>query len=352
MIDTIKLKEEISFDYVEIIDQRLLPEELTFLKIETSNEMFDAIKTLAVRGAPALGIAGAYGLVISMQNSKDLSKTEFLLKLSEIGDYLKSSRPTAVNLEWAINDCYRVIQETKSDSLYGTLKDHALKIHQDDLEMSTEIGALYKQIFPKKSPVNILTICNAGGLATGGLGTALAPIFAACDDGIKTNVYCLETRPLLQGARLTAWELNNYEKNTLDKNINVNLLCDNMISSLFDHKPIDLIITGADRIAINGDSANKIGTHNLAIIAQNFNIPFYVAAPSSTIDFNCLCGDDIPIEQRKSKELSHFNQRQIAPLDISFYNPAFDVTPAKYITGFLTDKGLINAKDIKNRLIS
>ena len=347
MIETIKIiQDNDGYDLIEIIDQRLLPGELAFLHITTLEQMYEAIKTLAVRGAPALGVAGAYGLLLA-DRQKTLDQKQFIEAINKAAAYLKSSRPTAVNLAWAIDQCCELIKQ--SDQPYEDLRKHAISIHQDDLDMSRKIGALYKQVFPVKSPVSIMTICNAGGLATGGLGTALAPVFAACDDEIKMHVYCLETRPLLQGARLSAWELDNYDKGR--GIIQTTILCDNMISSLFEDRKIDLIITGADRIAINGDSANKIGTHNLAIIAQYYNIPLYIAAPTSTIDFNCPDGGQIPIEQRDPGELTHFRDHQIAPLTVNVYNPAFDVTPANQITGFLTDRGLLNASEIKDIII-
>ena len=329
--------------YADMIDQTLLPVRYERVKITDVPQMFNAIKRLVIRGAPAIGIAAAYSAVLSLQklpNTEPLSKT--LSHLKKDCEYLASSRPTAVNLSWALNRMQQVASECKATdtlTLKKRLLEEAHLIRQEDSQMCRAIGQNGADLIPQGSTV--LTHCNAGGLATADYGTALAVMFTAHQQGKQFEVYADETRPLLQGARLTAWELQQ-------ANIKVTLICDNMAGHLMSQGKIDLVITGADRIAANGDTANKIGTYSLAVLAKAHNIPFYIAAPSSTFDLSIPDGSCIPIEQRDPREITHPGNLQIAPSDINVYNPAFDVTPHKYIRAIITEKGLIESPNTQN----
>ncbi|HCL55896.1 MAG TPA: S-methyl-5-thioribose-1-phosphate isomerase [Spirochaetia bacterium] len=324
-------------NFVRLIDQTQLPEEEIYIQITTLEQMEDAIKRLVVRGAPAIGIAAAYGLVVHINPFKE--KIGIIKEFNKAFEVLKSTRPTAVNLFWALERMKKYFQKLiETESNLETIKEklfqEAVKIEEEDYQMCLEIGEHAYSLMKDKSEINAMTICNAGGLATSGLGTALSGFYLAHDRGKKIEVFPLETRPLLQGSRLTAYEL-------LKSGIKTTLLTDNMAGALMKSKKIDLIIAGADRIALNGDSANKIGTYQLAVLASYHKIPFYIAAPVSTFDFNIKTGNEIPIEFRSRDEVIFFNSKtQTAPLNVDVFSPAFDVTPASLITGIITNKGI------------
>lgn len=338
MIDTIRWKSESPNSIpgvLRLIDQRQLPQKLDYLELNDVDAVVEAIYTLAVRGAPAIGIAGAFGLVIAAQQHLDAPPEEFKKQLNSAAEKLARSRPTAVNLTWAIKRCMTVLNQsapaTNNDAALLLLRE-AQEILDEDIAMCRKIGRHGLELL--KNGATVLTHCNAGALATGDFGTALAPIYTAAEQQITVRVYADETRPLLQGARLTAWELNR-------AGIDVTVICDNMAAQVMREKRIDLVIVGADRIAANGDVANKIGTYGLAILASWHQIPFYVAAPYSTLDPAIKTGAAIPIEQRNPHEISHGFNRQTAPDAVSFYNPAFDVTPATLISGIITERGIL-----------
>jgi methylthioribose-1-phosphate isomerase len=322
--------------FVRLLDQTLLPTEVQYRDCHTVEEVWEAIRTLRVRGAPAIGIAAAMGVVLGLQHFADRSRGAYGHRLREVTGYLRTSRPTAVNLFWALERMERRVQgrtETESPAqLTRGLLDEALAIEAEDRRMCRAIGAAGAALI--RDGQGVLTHCNAGGLATADYGTALAVLFAAREQGRAFRVFADETRPLLQGARLTTWELQQ-------RGIDVTLICDNMAAQVMKEGRIQLVITGADRIAANGDTANKIGTYGVALLAQAHGIPFYVAAPSSTFDLRLATGDAIPIEQRDTREVTHGLGKQIAPDGIKVYNPAFDVTPARLIAGIITEKALI-----------
>ena len=326
--------------YLEIVDQRLLPVEFKKIQCLDVDTLFDAIKTLAVRGAPAIGVAAGFGLVIALQKVTESNSIKDALEiLTKSADYLTSSRPTAVNLSWAlrrIQDKAKQLVENNNDIKFHDLREivfaEANSICQEDIDMCQRIGENGEKFINDGD--GILTHCNAGALATAGQGTALSIIFEAHKKGKKFKVYADETRPLLQGARLTAWELEQ-------AGIDVTLICDNMAGWLMKQGKINAVITGADRIAENGDAANKIGTYSLSILAKEHGIPFYIAAPSSTFDLSIKSGSEIPIEQRNSQEITTIKGVQIAPDGIEVFNPAFDVTNAQNITAIITEKGII-----------
>ncbi|HUW20902.1 MAG TPA: S-methyl-5-thioribose-1-phosphate isomerase [Sedimentisphaerales bacterium] len=338
--------------FLELIDQRKLPGEFTKVECRNIVHIRDAIKTLAVRGAPAIGVAGAYGLVLSLQEPGigDVS-TEWLSVLAKSSEFLASSRPTAVNLFWALDRVRQRAEQLVSgraginlQALREAVLNEADAIYRQDVDMCRRIGQNGEKFIRQGS--GILTHCNAGALATAGQGTALSVIFEAHKKGRQFRVFVDETRPLLQGARLTAWELKQ-------AGIDVTLVCDNTAGWLMKRGKIDAVITGADRIAANGDTANKIGTYSLGILAAKHGIPFYVAAPSSTFDLGIESGQGIPIEQRAAEEVTTFGKTQIAPEGINVYNPAFDVTEASLITAIITEKGVIekpNADNISRHL--
>ena len=324
-------------DTLLLIDQTLLPEELGIEEQRTVEQVWESIKKLKVRGAPAIGVAGAYGLVVAMRNSTDLEPAAFLKQLREHVAYLDSSRPTAVNLHWALN---RVLTEAESSSansaaeLFSVIRNSAIAIHQEDMQLCKNIGTNGLELI--KEGMGILTHCNAGRLATSDFGTATAPMYEAHARGIKFSVYSDESRPLLQGSRLTAWELQQ-------AGIDVCTITDNMAAFVMQQGLINLVLVGTDRVAANGDVANKIGTMGVAILAKHFNIPFYVACPASTIDLNTPRGSDIVIEERDEEEVLYFGLRRTAPVGVRVRNPAFDVTPHNLVTGLLTDRGIIRA---------
>jgi methylthioribose-1-phosphate isomerase len=322
--------------YVRLIDQTLLPARLEYRDCRTAEDIWEAIRTLRVRGAPAIGIAAAMGLVLGMQRFQDPRRSAYWDHLKKVSAYLRTSRPTAVNLFWALDRMERRVQgfteQYSPQRLTLSLLEEARTIEEEDRQMCRSIGTVGAGLIHDGQ--GVLTHCNAGGLATADYGTALAVMFAAAEQGRRFQVFADETRPLLQGARLTAWELNQ-------RGIDVTLICDNMAAQVMKEGRIQLVVVGADRIAANGDTANKIGTYGVALLAQAHGIPFYVAAPSSTFDLTLPDGSSIPIEQRDSREVTHGFGRQTAPDGIKVYNPAFDVTPAQLIAGIITEKGMI-----------
>lgn len=336
--------------FLELIDQRRLPAELVRLQCRNIEQVFEAVRTLAVRGAPAIGVAAAYGLVLGMQKLAG-NLEEAVSCLEKSCEYLAQSRPTGVNLFWAMDRIKRkaadfVAAEPSADlpALQKLVLDEAHAICREDIDMCRRIGENGQKFIKQDS--GILTHCNAGALATAGQGTALSVIFEAHKRGRKFKVYVDETRPLLQGARLTTWELKQ-------AGIDCFLICDNMAGWLMKQGKINAVITGADRIAANGDAANKIGTYSLSILAREHGIPFYIAAPSSTFDLAIKKGADIPIEQRPAEEVSRFVGTQIAPDGAAVYNPAFDVTEAKDISAIITERGVIekpNARKVARHL--
>ena len=333
--------------FLELIDQRRLPVEFAKLQCRDTEQLFEAIKTLAVRGAPAIGVSAAYGLVLGMQKLSDTDNLARGLEvLSKSCEYLASSRPTAVNLFWALERVRQKGEEFVAGRPDANLQEmrevilaEANAIYEEDVEMCRRIGENGEKFITEGS--GILTHCNAGALATAGQGTALSPMFEAHKKGRKFRVYSNETRPLLQGARLTAWELKQ-------AGIDVVVVCDNMAGSLMKQGHINTVITGADRIAANGDTANKIGTYGISILAKEHGIPFYIAAPSSTFDLSIKNGNEIPIEQRAAEEVTTFGKSQIAPDGVKVYNPAFDVTDASKITAIITEKGVIEKPDTES----
>jgi methylthioribose-1-phosphate isomerase len=308
-------------DQLLIIDQTLLPLEKKWILLDRLETVYEAIKKLRVRGAPAIGVVAAYGVVVGLKEN-----IEFL----KVINYLASSRPTAVNLFWALERMKKVYSEINT---IENLLFEAEKIHKEDFEMSLNMGQFGNEIIPKNA--DILTHCNTGFLATGGIGTALSVIYTAHNQGKNPHVYVDETRPLLQGSRLTTWELE-------EAKIPATLISDNMAAHIMRTKKVDLVIVGADRITANGDVANKIGTYGLSILAKEHKIPFYVVAPSSTFDLSLENGDQILIEERESEEIKFIGNTQIAPKTVKTYNPAFDVTPYENITAIITEKGIIN----------
>lgn len=327
--------------FLELIDQRQLPSKLVKHKCRNTKQLYEAIKTLTVRGAPAIGVAGAYGLVLAVRklDAKCSVKKDALKRLKKAADYLRRVRPTAVNLSWALDRGIHTVEkfaaenpEADLQSLRRIILKEAKAIHREDAEMCRRIGRNGQKFI--KNGYGVLTHCNAGALATAGQGTALSIMFEAHKKGKKFKVYVDETRPVLQGARLTAWELKQAKIDTV-------VICDNMAGWLMKQGKINAVITGADRIAANGDAANKIGTYSVSVLAKEHGIPFYIAAPSSTFDLSIKSGGQIPIEQRPADEVKFLGGKRIVPDGVDIYNPAFDVTPAENITAIITEKGVI-----------
>src|SRR6059036_2838905 len=318
---------------VRIIDQRALPEARIERDLESAEAVAEAIRTLQVRGAPLIGIAAAMGLVAGTRERRGAPREEFLGRLAELARLLAATRPTAVNLRWALERMARGAAATPGDgaALWDGLRAEATAIWEEDRAMCRRIGEAGLPLVPDGATV--LTHCNAGALATGGIGTALAPIYLAHEAGRRVEVFVDETRPVLQGSRLTAWELGH-------AGIPCTVIADAAAGALMRQAEVDLTLVGADRIAANGDFANKIGTYALAVLALHHGVPFYCAAPSTTIDATLADGDGIPIEQRPVEEVKTLAGRPIAPAAAEALNPAFDVTPARYVTGYLTDRGL------------
>ncbi len=319
-----------------MVDQTKFPEEYVYVDIKTGDDMYDAIKTMIVRGAPAIGIAGAHGVVLYAQElaKENLSIDEFKKQLLEKSTYLASSRPTAVNLMWAVEQQKELIKNSTSDisTMVEELKAQAIKMENEDIEINKSIGRYGAEVVPKGA--TILTHCNAGALATVGYGTALGVVRSAYANDNTIQVFADETRPRQQGARITTLEL------TMD-GIPTTLITDGMCSYFMSKGMIDMVVVGADRIAANGDTANKIGTYTVAIAAKYHNIPFYIAAPLSTIDTSIKSGKEIPIEERSHEEVTHINGKPICAEGVNIINPGFDVTPNELITGIITEVGIL-----------
>ena len=349
MVETLRWVGEPEAGSLWLIDQTRLPTEKVEIELTSVEAVWEAIKSLRIRGAPAIGIAAAYGTVLGMQAVSDQNPDTWLAQLEKVTGYLAGSRPTAVNLFWALDRqkcCARRARDNGevSDELLRALLKEAQKIHEEDRQMCRAIGRWGADLLDEN--MGVLTHCNAGGLATSDYGTALAVIYAAEEAGKRLSVYADETRPLLQGARLTAWELQQ-------RGVEVTVICDSMAAQVMREKKIGAVITGADRIAANGDVANKIGTYQVALVAAAHDIPFYVAAPSNTFDLTLTSGEQIPIEQRDPREITHGFGRQTTPDAIKIYNPAFDVTPAHLITAIICERGIIrpvNQREIKKTL--
>ncbi|MBL7084499.1 MAG: S-methyl-5-thioribose-1-phosphate isomerase [Candidatus Omnitrophica bacterium] len=319
---------------VRIIDQTKLPAKLVYLDLTNTKQLWWAIRKLKVRGAPAIGIAAALGVVLGMRASRAKNFAQFNSKLTRVVHYLKQARPTAVNLFWALERMERVARvhcRQSIPSLKKLLLKEALEIIRKDKDICRKMARFGAKLIKNKD--TILTHCNAGALATADYGTALGVIYEAKKQGKRIKVYADETRPVLQGARLTTWELMQHK-------VDVTLICDNMAAQLMKEGRIDKILVGADRIAANGDAANKIGTYNLAILANFHRIPFYVVAPASSFDLRLRSGKDIPIEQRDPQEVREVFGKQIAPKKVKVYNPAFDVTPNQLISAIVTERGI------------
>ena len=328
-----------------VIDQRILPKEFKLIDIKTSEEMYYAIKDMIVRGAPAIGIAGAHGVSLAAIElcKKTNNKNDFLNELNKKAEFLKSSRPTAVNLMWAVNKQMEVAKSVNGEvkDITKALINNGIKLENEDIEINKRMGDYGAEIVPKGA--TILTHCNAGALATVGYGTALGVIRSAYAKDSTIKVFADETRPRQQGAKLTTWEL------TTD-GIDTTLITDGMCSYFMKKGMIDLVIVGADRIAANGDTANKIGTYTVAIAAKYHDIPFYIAAPTSTIDINIESGEQIPIEERSHNEVTHINGDWICAKGVNIINPGFDVTPHELISGIITENGIIRPDYKKNIL--
>jgi len=331
-VDTVSWEE----GALSIIDQTRLPAELRRIELTTLDAVWDAIKQLQVRGAPAIGVCAAFGVLVALQQRAPATLRSARHAVDIAADHLATARPTAVNLFWALDRMRAVTVEGDPDGsaapLLKALEREARAIFEEDRDVGRRIGEHGATLIAEGC--GVLTHCNAGGLATSGRGTALAALFQAHEDGRRFRVYADETRPLLQGARLTAWELQQ-------AGIDVTLICDSMAAQVMREGKIDLVIVGADRVAANGDTANKIGTYGVALLARAHDIPFYVAIPESTLDLSLPDGDAIPIEERDASEVTQSFGRRTAPEGVKVYNPAFDVTPAHLIGGFITETGIV-----------
>ncbi len=326
-------------DCVVMIDQRKLPSAEVYVTCKTAPQVAKAIKTMVIRGAPAIGVAAAMGIALGMRKSKATGTKRFATEFQKTCDVMAATRPTAVNLFWAIDRMKRAFAEAAQaggsvEEIRHRLDTEACRIHDEDVASCRSIGAHGATLVPDTA--NILTHCNAGALATAGYGTALGVIRAAVEQGKKIAVLADETRPFLQGARLTAWEL-------VKDGIDTTVITDNMAGSMMRLGHVDLVVVGADRIAANGDVANKVGTYSVAVLAKEHGIPFYVAAPISTIDLNTPDGGQIPIEERSDREVTHVGASRLTPAGARIRNPAFDVTPAKYVTAIVTERGIARA---------
>src|SRR5688572_30209641 len=321
---------------VVMIDQRKLPASEIYVSCKTAQDVAKAIKTMVIRGAPAIGVAAAMGIALGMKRSKATGTKQFATEFQRLCDLMAATRPTAVNLFWAIERMKRTFAAAAQggcsvDEIKQCLEDDARRIHDEDVQSCRDMGAHGAALVPQDA--RILTHCNAGALATAGYGTALGVIRAAAEQGKNVAVLADETRPFLQGARLTAWEL-------IKDGINTTVITDNMAGSMMRLGHVDLVVVGADRIAANGDVANKIGTYSVAVLAREHGLPFYVAAPLSTIDLATPDGAGIPIEERKAREVTHVAGSRVTPAGAHIRNPAFDVTPAKYVTAIITERGI------------
>jgi methylthioribose-1-phosphate isomerase len=333
-LETVQLKDESS--ELVIIDQTLLPGETVYRHLQTPEDIWEAIHELQVRGAPAIGIAAAYGLYLCVRNSGAENTASLVKSFRHYQTYLGTSRPTAVNLFWAMDrmkDCLERHLDLPVTQIIKKLKAEADQIKEEDIRVCRSIGE--HALTLTKPGMGLLTHCNAGQLATARYGTALAPMYLGQERGYQFKVYADETRPLLQGARLTAFELH-------EAGIDVTLICDNMAASVMEKGWVQAVFTGCDRVAANGDTANKIGTSGVAILASHYGIPFYICAPTSTIDMNCTTGSEIVIEERAPEELTHrWYEKPMAPKGVKVYNPAFDVTNASLITAIVTEYGIL-----------
>ena len=332
MLPTIEWKD----DAVVMIDQRKLPSAEVYVSCRTATEVAKAIKTMVIRGAPAIGVAAAMGIALGMRRSTATGTKQFTTEFQKTCDLMAATRPTAVNLFWAIERMKHVFAEAAQggcsvDEIKQRLEREARRIHDDDVQSCRTMGAHGATLVPQDA--RILTHCNAGALATAGYGTALGVIRAAAEQGKKVAVLADETRPFLQGARLTAWEL-------VKDGIDTTVITDNMAGAMMRLGNVDLVVVGADRIAANGDVANKIGTYGVAVLAKEHGIPFYVAAPMSTVDLATSDGSKIPIEERNDKEVTHVGSSRLTPEGARIRNPAFDVTPSKYVTAIITERGI------------
>ncbi|GGA45218.1 S-methyl-5-thioribose-1-phosphate isomerase [Psychrobacillus lasiicapitis] len=337
---TIPLSIKWNNNKLEILNQQKLPLEVVYETLETLEDVYDAILTLKVRGAPAIGITASYGLAAAAQFYETNSLDEFHQLLSKDALYLAESRPTAVNLVWALERLRGAVEQAETvQEAKMQLLDEADNIYKEDEASCRAIGEYALSLL--EDFTKVMTICNAGTIATAKYGTALAPFHLGSEKGKQFQVYACETRPVFQGARLTVWELQQ-------SGVDVTLITDSMAAHTIGAKGIEAIIVGADRIAVNGDTANKIGTLNLALLAAAYQIPFYVAAPSSTFDLSIANGETIQIEERSSEEITHIAGKQVAPINTKVYNPAFDVTPAHLITAIITEKGIIYPEYSKN----
>lgn len=326
---------------VRLIDQTLLPGEFKYIDCETVEDVWDAIKQLKTRGAPAIGIAGALGIVLGIWNRDFANFADLADEVDRVADYLATSRPTAVNLFWGLDRMRETVKSNKDLSIPEIKKNlltEAQTIIDEDNETCRAIGRHGFELIEDCNTV--LTHCNAGGLATASYGTALAVIYAAQEAGKLLKVYADETRPLLQGARLTTFEL-------MQAGIEVVLICDNMAAQVMKEGKIDCVVVGADRIASNGDVANKIGTYSVAVLAKEHKLPFYVAAPISTFDMSLATGDEIPIEQREAEEITEAFGKRTAPVGVKVYSPAFDVTPARLVDAIITEKGVVKKPSLE-----
>ncbi|HXD72601.1 MAG TPA: S-methyl-5-thioribose-1-phosphate isomerase [Vicinamibacterales bacterium] len=331
-------------DVVVMIDQRKLPAQEVYVRCKTAAEVARAIRTMVIRGAPAIGVAAAMGIALGMRKSKATGTQKFAAEFQSTCDLMAGTRPTAVNLFWAIDRMKRTFgaaaQAGESvDQIKDRLDREAQRIHDEDVASCRAMGAFGAEVVP--ADAKILTHCNAGALATAGYGTALGVIRGAVESGKTVAVFADETRPFLQGARLTAWEL-------VRDGIQTTVITDNMAGALMRQGKVNFVVVGADRIAANGDTANKIGTYGVAVLAREHKIPFYVAAPLSTIDLNTPDGEHIPIEERSSKEVTHVGGSRLAPEGAHVWNPAFDVTPNRLIAGIITERGIFRPPYIES----
>ena len=318
---------------VRLIDQTRLPQEELWLELDDYREVVAAIKEMRIRGAPAIGVAGAYAVALAAVELAGEPEGQFISRLEQASQEIRTARPTGANLEWAVRRMLRTAHQAASaGSVVGDLIAEAKRIQDEDEEANRRMGRIGADLIPRES--NVLTHCNAGALATGGFGTALGVIRTAWDDGKISRVFATETRPFLQGARLTAWEL-------VQANVDASLIPDSAVGQLMRLGQVHAAIVGADRIAANGDVANKIGTYNVAVLAKENGVPFYVAAPTSTVDLSLASGDLIEIEERSPDEVTSLGGVRIAPEGIGVVNVAFDVTPHRYVTAIITEKGVV-----------
>jgi len=340
MLPTIELQD----DVIVMVDQRKLPGQEVYVRSRNAQEVAKAIRTMVIRGAPAIGVAAAMGIALGMKKSSARGTRQYAVEFQKICDLMAATRPTAVNLFWAIDRMKRSFAEgaqagESTDELSARLEREARRIHDEDVASCRAMGAYGAEMVADGA--RVLTHCNAGALATAGYGSALGVIRAAVEQGKNIAVFADETRPFLQGARLTAWEL-------VRDGINTTVITESMAGPLMRAGEIDLVVVGADRIAANGDTANKIGTYTVAVLAHEHGIPFYVAAPLSTIDLSTSDGDRIPIEERDQREVSHLGSSRLTPEGAKIRNPAFDVTPHRYIAGIITEKGIFRPPYIES----